>query len=89
MVTNVATGAMNNFLAIFQAESEATFGTFVALVFSGAFWGAFWQMLMWDYSFFSGRLVILRIILMVTLSGGFLFAITMAFIGVAQGLFRR
>jgi len=87
-VMNVSSSAMNNLLAIFQAESSATFGTFAALIFSTAFWGALWQMLMWDYSFFTGQLIIIRIILMVVLSGGFLFSMVMAAINVAQGLFR-
>ena len=89
LVMNVSTSALNSLLAIFQAESSATFGTFIALVFSSALWVALWQMLMWDYSFFTGQLVILRIMLIVVFSGGFLFSLVMASISLAFGLFRR
>ena len=89
LVMNTSTTALNSLLAIFQAKSSATFGTFIALVFSSAFWSSLWQMLMWDYSFFTGQLVILRIVLLVTLSGGFLFSIVMMMMSLAQGLFRR
>jgi len=89
LVMNTSTTAMNSLLAIFTASSSATFGTFIALVFSSAFWTSLWQMLLWDYSFFTGQLIILRVVLMVVLSGGFLFSIVMAMLSLAQGLFRR
>jgi len=89
LVTNTSTSAMNSLIAIFQAKSSASFGTFIALIFSSAFWTALWQMMVWDYSFFTGQLSILRIVLVVTLSGGFLFSIVMSMIGLAQGMFRR
>jgi len=89
LVMNTSTSALNSLLAISQAKSSATFGTFIALVFSSAFWSSLWQMLMWDYSFFTGQLVILRIILLVTLSGGFIFSMVMATMSLAQGLFNR
>ena len=90
MVMNVSTSAMNNMIGgVMYAESAATFGTFVALVASMPFWDAVGQALMWDYSFFTGQLIILRYILLITLTGGFFFAMTMAMLSLAQGLFRR
>lgn len=87
-VMNASASAINNLMGELEASSTSVFGTLTTLVFSTAFWGALWQALMWDYSFFTGQLAIVRIVLVVTLSGGFLFGLVMAAVSLAQGLFR-
>lgn len=47
------------------------------------------KLIMWDYSFFQGGYAIIRILLMATLSLGVVWGVTMAFIGVAQGILSR
>jgi len=88
-VMNASASAINNLMAAMEASSTSVIGTITTLVSSGAFWSAMWQALMWDYSFFTGQLVILRILLLVSLSGGFLFGIVMYGMQLAQGLFGR
>lgn len=47
------------------------------------------KLIMWDYSFFYGGYSIFRIALIAILSVGFLWGITQAFIGIAQGMLSR
>jgi len=88
MVFNASASAINNLLGVLQAGSSSIVGTITTLIFSSTFWKALWQMLMWDYAFLGGQLTLIRVLLIAVFSGGFLFGLVMAAIGLAQGLFR-
>jgi len=47
------------------------------------------KMIMWDYNFFQGAYIIIRIFLIMTLSVGVVWGITQALIPVAQGILAR
>ncbi len=84
-----SSSAINNLMGVFRASSSSLIGTITSLVFSSTFWDALWQMLMWDYAYLGGMLTPLRILLMVVFSGGFLFGLVMAAIGLAQSILIR
>lgn len=47
------------------------------------------KLIMWDYSFLQGGYFIARILLIVTLSVGVVWGVTVTFLGVAQGILGR
>ncbi len=88
-VMNASASAINNVMGVLRAGSSSIIGTIWSLIWSDTFWLALWQMLMWDYAFLGGQLSILRILLIVVFTGGFLFGLVMASLGLARGLFVR
>lgn len=47
------------------------------------------KMVFWDYSFFTGGWFIIRMLLIVTLSAGVIWGVTITFLGAAQGVLSK
>jgi len=47
------------------------------------------KLIFWDFSFFQGGWLIIRLLLIATLSVGLVWGVTMAFVGFGQGLLSR
>ncbi len=79
---------INNMFDVIAVSTSSGFGTFVSLVFTGRLWTAMWNTLAWNYSFLQGQLIWLKYFIFYPMSIGFVWAIGMVLISLAQGLIK-